>query len=46
MYESMYVLDYASSNLFFPFLFLRTRRRRVMQCSEFVQSGLRRQCIK
>ena len=36
---NMNVLDYASSNLLFPFLFLRTRRRRVMQCSEFVQSG-------
>ena len=34
------LLDYASSYLFFPFLFLRTRRRRVMQCSEFVQSGM------
>ena len=26
-------------NLLFPFLFLRTRRRRVMQCSEFVQAA-------
>ena len=35
----LHVLDYASSNLLFPFLLLRTRRRRVMQCSEFVQSA-------